>query len=53
MSIHQPRYSIFKLFDTLTLLSRGDLVYHGPRHMALEHFSRQGTSHVICHVNVI
>ncbi|CAF4632889.1 unnamed protein product, partial [Rotaria socialis] len=29
-SIHQPRYSIFKLFDTLFLLSAGRCTYHGP-----------------------
>lgn len=29
-SIHQPKYSIYKLFDTLTLVCRGRLVYHGP-----------------------
>jgi len=28
-SIHQPRYSIYKLFDTVTILSKGSLVYHG------------------------
>ena len=43
MSIHQPCYSMYKLFDTLTLLSCGELVYHGPNHMALEHFNRLGT----------
>ncbi|KAF7233474.1 hypothetical protein EG68_08766 [Paragonimus skrjabini miyazakii] len=29
-SIHQPKYSIYKLFDSLTLVFRGRLVYHGP-----------------------
>ena len=43
MSIHQPRYSIFKLFDTLTLLSVGNMVYHGPAGQALAYFSRLGT----------
>lgn len=38
-SIHQPRYSIFKLFDTLTLLAAGKLMYHGPAQKALEHFA--------------
>ena len=42
MSIHQPRYSIFKLFDTLTLLSQGDLVYHGPTDKSLDYFSSIG-----------
>uniref|UniRef100_A0A673WXK3 Broad substrate specificity ATP-binding cassette transporter ABCG2 n=1 Tax=Salmo trutta TaxID=8032 RepID=A0A673WXK3_SALTR len=29
MSIHQPRYSIYRLFDSLTLLVSGKQVYHG------------------------
>lgn len=29
-SIHQPKYSIYKLFTSLTLLFRGRIVYHGP-----------------------
>ena len=39
MSIHQPRYSIFRLFDHLTLLSRGEIVYHGKSKGALPYFS--------------
>uniref|UniRef100_A0AAZ3RS53 Broad substrate specificity ATP-binding cassette transporter ABCG2 n=1 Tax=Oncorhynchus tshawytscha TaxID=74940 RepID=A0AAZ3RS53_ONCTS len=31
MSIHQPRYSIYRLFDSLTLLVSGKQVYHGIR----------------------
>ncbi|XP_064387242.1 broad substrate specificity ATP-binding cassette transporter ABCG2-like [Halichondria panicea] len=42
MSIHQPRYSIFKLFDGLTLLSQGDMVYHGPAQSSLDYFSSIG-----------
>ncbi len=42
MSIHQPRYSIFKLFDTLTMLSLGNTVFHGPAHQALPYFNRLG-----------
>ncbi|KAM9610427.1 broad substrate specificity ATP-binding cassette transporter ABCG2-like isoform 2-T2 [Morphnus guianensis] len=38
-SIHQPRYSIFKLFDSLTLLALGKVLYHGPARQALEYFS--------------
>ncbi|XP_066487778.1 broad substrate specificity ATP-binding cassette transporter ABCG2-like [Tiliqua scincoides] len=41
-SIHQPRYSIFKLFDTLTLLAAGRLVYHGPAENTLEYFRNLG-----------
>ncbi|XP_065906205.1 broad substrate specificity ATP-binding cassette transporter ABCG2-like isoform X2 [Dysidea avara] len=42
MSIHQPRYSIYKLFDSMTLMSRGRLVYHGPSNNALNYFSQIG-----------
>ncbi|KAL1768268.1 hypothetical protein HispidOSU_029025 [Sigmodon hispidus] len=41
-SIHQPRYSIFKLFDSLTLLASGKLMYHGPAQGALEYFASAG-----------
>ncbi|NXR72238.1 ABCG2 protein, partial [Pycnonotus jocosus] len=41
-SIHQPRYSIFRLFDTLTLLAAGRVLYHGPAQQAIEHFQTLG-----------
>ncbi|XP_057358408.1 broad substrate specificity ATP-binding cassette transporter ABCG2 [Manis pentadactyla] len=41
-SIHQPRYSIFKLFDSLTLLASGRLMFHGPAQEALGYFSSAG-----------
>uniref|UniRef100_A0A8D2KDV0 ABC transporter domain-containing protein n=1 Tax=Urocitellus parryii TaxID=9999 RepID=A0A8D2KDV0_UROPR len=41
-TIHQPRYSIFKLFDSLTLLASGKLMYHGPAQKALEYFESAG-----------
>jgi len=41
-SIHQPRYSIFKLFDRLMLLANGRTVYHGPANEALTYFSLIG-----------
>ncbi|XP_076720165.2 broad substrate specificity ATP-binding cassette transporter ABCG2-like [Callospermophilus lateralis] len=37
-SIHQPGYSIFNMFDSLTLLASGKLMYHGPAQEALEYF---------------
>ncbi|CAF3700084.1 unnamed protein product [Rotaria socialis] len=43
-SIHQPRYSIFKLFDTLFLLSAGRCTYHGPTDSVLNFFSSVGFS---------
>ncbi|XP_056136056.1 broad substrate specificity ATP-binding cassette transporter ABCG2-like isoform X2 [Lampris incognitus] len=42
MSIHQPRYSIYRLFDTLTLLVSGKMVYHGPAMNALDYFADNG-----------
>nr|XP_034967933.1 broad substrate specificity ATP-binding cassette transporter ABCG2-like [Zootoca vivipara] len=41
-SIHQPRYSIYKLFDSLTLLAAGRLLYHGPCENALPYFKGLG-----------
>ncbi|KAM5159082.1 broad substrate specificity ATP-binding cassette transporter ABCG2-like isoform 1-T2 [Callospermophilus lateralis] len=43
-TIEQPRYSIFKLFDSLTLLASGKLMYHGPAQGALEYFQSAGYS---------
>ena len=39
MSIHQPRYSIFKLFDSVTLLSKGEVVYSGLARAVVPYFS--------------
>uniref|UniRef100_A0A8B9FWQ8 Broad substrate specificity ATP-binding cassette transporter ABCG2 n=1 Tax=Amazona collaria TaxID=241587 RepID=A0A8B9FWQ8_9PSIT len=41
-SIHQPRYSIFRLFDNLTLLAAGRVLYHGPAQHAMEYFQSIG-----------
>uniref|UniRef100_A0A8C0IIM5 Broad substrate specificity ATP-binding cassette transporter ABCG2 n=1 Tax=Bubo bubo TaxID=30461 RepID=A0A8C0IIM5_BUBBB len=41
-SIHQPRYSIFRLFDNLTLLATGRVLYHGPAQHAIEYFQSIG-----------
>ncbi|XP_075929352.1 broad substrate specificity ATP-binding cassette transporter ABCG2-like [Petromyzon marinus] len=41
-SIHQPRYSIFRLFDSLTLLVSGHTVYHGPSSQAIIYFKSIG-----------
>lgn len=41
-SIHQPRFSIYKLFDSLMLLSFGECVYHGPSQESLEYFRSIG-----------
>ncbi|KAM6177484.1 broad substrate specificity ATP-binding cassette transporter ABCG2-like [Erethizon dorsatum] len=41
-SIHQPRYSIFKMFDSLTLLASGKLMFHGPAQEAVQYFASAG-----------
>uniref|UniRef100_A0A3Q3LCT4 ABC transporter domain-containing protein n=1 Tax=Mastacembelus armatus TaxID=205130 RepID=A0A3Q3LCT4_9TELE len=41
-SIHQPRYSIFKQFDHLTLMHKGEVVYAGPAGHAVEYFTDLG-----------
>ncbi|KAL3309585.1 ATP-binding cassette sub- G member 2 [Cichlidogyrus casuarinus] len=42
-SIHQPKYSIYKLFDSLTLVCKGNLVYHGAAgKYAINYFNRLG-----------
>ncbi|NXK48646.1 ABCG2 protein, partial [Chauna torquata] len=42
ISIHQPRYSIFRLFDNLTLLAAGRMLYHGPAQQAIAYFRSIG-----------
>ncbi|CAK9300247.1 unnamed protein product [Gordionus sp. m RMFG-2023] len=42
MSIHQPRYDIFKMFDSLILLSRGQLVFNGKADKSLDYFASIG-----------
>ncbi|XP_043912558.1 broad substrate specificity ATP-binding cassette transporter ABCG2-like [Protopterus annectens] len=41
-SIHQPRYSIFRLFDNLVLLNKGEVVYAGPAGEATSYFEGIG-----------
>ncbi|XP_046277414.2 broad substrate specificity ATP-binding cassette transporter ABCG2-like [Marmota monax] len=41
-SIHLPRYSIFQLFDSLTIPASGELMYHGPAQRTLEYFESAG-----------
>ncbi|SGY73967.1 BQ5605_C005g03332 [Microbotryum silenes-dioicae] len=42
LSVHQPRSDCFKLFDTITLLSRGSVVYSGPQASILDYFNKLG-----------
>lgn len=41
-SIHQPRYSIYKMFDCMTLLSNGHMVYQGAASGTLAYFEGLG-----------
>ena len=40
--IHQPRSSIYALFDKLLLLSEGMVIYFGSAYQAIDHFNRIG-----------
>lgn len=42
LSIHQPRYSIFRLFDHLTLMHKGEVVYAGPAGDTMDYFTTMG-----------
>jgi ATP-binding cassette subfamily G (WHITE) protein 2 len=46
-SIHQPRHSIFELFDTVLLMLQGRTVYHGPSMDMMPYFSRLGYTYNI------
>eukprot|EP00123_Amoebidium_parasiticum_P016521 comp23474_c1_seq1/m.39234 comp23474_c1_seq1/g.39234 ORF comp23474_c1_seq1/g.39234 comp23474_c1_seq1/m.39234 type:complete len:630 (-) comp23474_c1_seq1:172-2061(-) len=41
-TIHQPRTTVYDLFDKLLLLSRGEPVYYGPASEAIDWFSQLG-----------
>jgi len=41
-SIHQPRVSIFKLFDEISLLSEGRVIYTGPAQDMVSYFASIG-----------
>jgi ATP-binding cassette subfamily G (WHITE) protein 2 len=48
MSIHQPRFSIFKLLDHVILLSDGVIIYQGPTMGVIDHFASVG---FVCEAN--
>lgn len=41
MTIHQPNAEIFALFDRLTLLVEGKLIYQGSSQQATDYFGKQ------------
>ncbi|KAG6937280.1 ATP-binding cassette sub-family G member 2-like, partial [Chelydra serpentina] len=41
-SIHQPRYSIFRLLDHLMLMNKGEIIYAGPAEESPGYFSSIG-----------
>ncbi|XP_075799470.1 ATP-binding cassette sub-family G member 3-like isoform X2 [Microtus pennsylvanicus] len=45
-SIYRPQYSIFRLFDSLTLVTSGKVMFHGPAQEALEYFTSAGYNYV-------
>ncbi|XP_059130854.1 ATP-binding cassette sub-family G member 3-like isoform X2 [Peromyscus eremicus] len=38
-SVNQPQYTIFRFFDSLTLVASGKVMYHGPAQKTLEYFT--------------
>ncbi|CAO2639106.1 ATP-binding cassette sub-family G member 3, partial [Lemmus lemmus] len=44
-SINRPQYSIFRLFDSLTLVASGKIMFHGPAQEALEYFKSAGCNY--------
>nr|XP_021503125.1 LOW QUALITY PROTEIN: ATP-binding cassette sub-family G member 3-like [Meriones unguiculatus] len=51
-SIRQPPNSIFRLFDSLTLVASGKVMFHGPAKSALEYFKSQGYTDDSHHIPV-
>ncbi len=47
-SIHQPRSSIFSMFDDLLLLSEGQIVYSGPAKGVISHFESLVRPSILC-----
>ncbi|XP_032651091.1 broad substrate specificity ATP-binding cassette transporter ABCG2-like [Chelonoidis abingdonii] len=41
-SIHQPRYSIFRLLNHLTLMNKGEIIYAGPAEESTGYFNSIG-----------
>ncbi|MGH0128927.1 UNVERIFIED_CONTAM: hypothetical protein FKN15_004848 [Acipenser sinensis] len=41
-SIHQHRYSIFRQFDHMTLMNKGEIIFAGAPDKALEYFEKAG-----------
>nr|XP_048303106.1 ATP-binding cassette sub-family G member 3-like [Myodes glareolus] len=52
-SINQPHYSIFKLFDSLTLVASGKVMFHGPAQEALSYFSSSDLHSEVFFMNII
>ena len=41
MTIHQPSYEIFEMFDGLLLMIEGGIVYQGPANKAVHYFDSE------------
>ena len=43
-TVHQPSAQVFELFDTILLLSKGQVIYHGPASQAVNYFMQSPNS---------
>ena len=51
-SVHQPRYTIFALFDRVMVMSKGEVAYHGTAQDTLTAFTSLGWEYNNPHENV-
>ena len=42
LSIHQPRFRIFEMFDLATIMSQGEMLYQGDSARCVGHFAQNG-----------
>lgn len=42
LSIHQPRFRIFEMFDSVTIMSEGHIIYHGASDQCVPYFNATG-----------
>ena len=51
-SIHQPRSSIYSMFDEITLLSEGNVIYTGDAQAMPEYFAALGMKYICVYTTI-